>query len=110
MRAVVALANPATEEMMDFHVTMLGRPTAIVFSDLEEANEFASAVTDAWSPAGYVGAVVSLEADTSEGAVEQLLAMWPDYGKNVFLDSDHPAAAEALNFLRAGGKLQGPSV
>jgi|SRR5215208_1860963 len=110
MRAVVALANPATDEMMDFHLTMLGRPTAVIFSDVEEANELAAAVTAAWGVTGYVGAVLQLHADTTDGAIAELTRIWPDYGKNVFLDAGHPAVVEAMKFLRAGGQLEGPAV
>jgi hypothetical protein len=110
MRAVIALADPANDRMLDFYLTMLGRPTSIIFTDLEEANEFAAAVTSAWRETGYVGAVLQLEADTTNDAVRELTAMWPDYGKNVFLDAEHPAVVEMMQNLRAGGRLDGPAI
>jgi hypothetical protein len=110
MRAVIALADPANDRMLDFFITMLGQPTAIIFSDLEEANEFAGAVTSAWGATGYVGAVLRLEADTTDGAIQELTAMWPEYGQNVFLDDEHPAVVDLMQRLRAGESLDGPSV
>jgi hypothetical protein len=110
MRAVIALAKPATDQLMDFHLTMLGRPTTVVFSDVEEANELAAAVTAAWSATGFVGAVLRLDADTTEDAIDELTTMWPEYGKNEFLEAEHPAVVDAMNFPRAGGRLEGPSV
>jgi hypothetical protein len=110
MRAVIALADPAHDRVLDFHLTMLGRPTTIVFTDVEEANEFAAAVTSAWSATGYVGAVLQLEADTTEDAIRELTEMWPAYGQNAFLDAEHPAVVEMMQELRAGGRLDGPSI
>jgi hypothetical protein len=110
MRAVIALADPANDRTLDFFLTLLGRPTAIVFDDLAEAGEFADAVTSAWSSTGYVGAVLQLDADTTDDAVRELTAMWPEYAQNTFLPADHPAVVEVMQALRAGARLDGPAV
>lgn len=108
MRAVVVLVNPGGE-LQDFYLTLSGRSTAVIFSDLEKARELAGAVTAAWSQAGYTGSVLTLKTESFQDAVRELTEMWPDYRKNAFLEDTDPAVDELIEWLRSGGRLGGPS-
>ena len=65
-------------------------------------------MAEAWRPAGYGAAVLTLDTDTDQGAVDACKAQWPEHD-NVYLADSHPAAIELKNGLRAGGRLPGPA-
>ena len=109
MWAIVVLVN-SNGDLQDFYIPLLGRPTAIVFTDRETASEFATAVTFAWSGAGYTGA--SLQIDGVNGfqeAVDAVKQRWPAYRQNAFLEDTDPAVVELMQWLRQGGRLGGPA-
>ena len=110
MRAIVVLADPANDRLQDFYITMLGRPTTIVFSDEELAGELARAVSAAWVNAGYIGAVFMIDGETTEEAIANLITMWPEHRKNAFLAEEEPAVVALMEWLRQGGRLDGPRV
>jgi hypothetical protein len=94
--------------MQDFFVSLLGRPTVIIFSDLDAARELAEHVAEAWRPAGYGAVAVTLDIDTDQGAVDAWKGQWPEHD-NVYLGDSDPAVIELMNWLRGGGRLPGPA-
>jgi hypothetical protein len=106
VRAVVYLINPAGQ-MQDFFIPLLGRPTVVVFSDLDAARELAEHVAAAWEPAGYGATAATLDADTDQAVIDAWRAQWPEHD-NVFLPDSHPAVTDLMKWLRAGGRLGGP--